>query len=166
MTKLNKNIFYLCRITFFSLRDMHWGMSVFPEYMYINKIIKRAKLIWVQSWINFWNLIFWVTFCSFLFASNNFIRLLFISEMTWLVLYNYFLMAGSINDDITLISTGFFILAFAGLEFCIGMLLIIIFKKILKFDYFDDQPIKTRKTYNLNTSKNNGINDINVNVIK
>jgi hypothetical protein len=33
-------------------------------------------------------------------------------------------------------STSFFILGFAGLEFCIGMLLIVIFKKIIKIDSF------------------------------
>lgn len=35
-------------------------------------------------------------------------------------------------------STSFFILGFAGLEFSLGMLLIIIFKKILKLENFNE----------------------------
>lgn len=50
-------------------------------------------------------------------------------------------------------STSFFILAFAGLEFCVGMLLIIIFKKVLKIDYFIDQTIKGSSIYTFNSSK-------------
>lgn len=90
----------------------------------------------MQSWLNFWNLFFWLVFVSFAINSSNFTKLLFISEITWIVLYNYVILVGSINDDITIMSCCFFLLGFAGLEFSIGMLLVIIFKKILKIDYF------------------------------
>lgn len=116
----------------------------------------------MQSWINFWNLFFWVSFSSFIFTSNNFTRLLFISEISWLVLYNYTLALSSINDDITLMSTSFFILAFAGLEFCIGMLLIIIFKKILKIDYFVEQTTKGTNIYTFNKHKPVNFNNFNI----
>jgi hypothetical protein len=59
-------------------------------------------------------------------------------------------------------STSFFILAFAGLEFCIGMLLIIIFKKILKIDYFIDQTKKGTNIYNFGKSKPTQYNKINI----
>lgn len=90
----------------------------------------------MQSWLNFWNLFFWLIFVSFAVNSSNFTKLLFISEITWIVLYNYVLLIGSINDEITIMSCCFFLLGFAGLEFSIGMILIIIFKKVLKIDYF------------------------------
>lgn len=50
-------------------------------------------------------------------------------------------MIGSINDEITIMSCCFLLLGFAGLEFSIGMLLIIIFKKLLKIDYFYESNI-------------------------
>lgn len=90
----------------------------------------------MQSWLNFWNLFFWIVLFSFAVNSYNFTKLLFISEITWLVIYNYLILIGSINDDLTPLSSSFFVLGFAGLEFSIGMLLVIIFKKIIKSDYF------------------------------
>lgn len=90
----------------------------------------------MQSWLSFWNLFFWLVFASLAFNSVNFTKLLFLSEITWIVLYVYVIMIGSINDDLTIMSCSFFLLGFAGLEFSIGMLLVIIFKKTLKIDYF------------------------------
>lgn len=90
----------------------------------------------MQSLLNFWNLLFWLIFVSFALNSSNFTKLLFISELVWIILYCYVIVIGSINDEISIMSTCFFILGFAGLEFSIGMLLVIILKKILKVDYF------------------------------
>jgi len=73
--------------------------------------------------------------------SLNFTKLLFFSEIAWLVLYNYTILAGTLNDDLNLLSLAFFILGLAGLEFSIGMLLVIIFKKILRLEYFSDYNI-------------------------
>lgn len=92
----------------------------------------------MQTWLNFWPLVFWICFFSFTICANNFIKILFLSELTWLVLYNYVLLIGSLNDDISMISTAFFILGLAGLEFSLGLLLVIIFKKILKIENFND----------------------------
>jgi hypothetical protein len=41
-------------------------------------------------------------------------------------------LCGSINDDLTLVSSSIFVLGFAGLEFSIGILLIIFFKNLNK----------------------------------
>lgn len=95
----------------------------------------------MQTWLNFWNLFFWLLFTSFALNSTNFTKLLFISEIAWIVLYNYVIIVGSINDDLTIMSTCFLLLGFAGLEFSIGMLLVIIFKKLLKIDYFFESTI-------------------------
>jgi len=84
----------------------------------------------VQSWINFWSFLFWFSFVSFISNINNFLRLLFYSELTWVIIYCYVLVLGAINDDITLLSSSIFILGLAGLEYGLGILLIIIFKNI------------------------------------
>ena len=54
------------------------------------------------------------------------------SEIVWVVLYCYVVIAGVTNDDIILTSTSFFFLALAGLEFCTGFLIIIFFKNFKK----------------------------------
>jgi hypothetical protein len=82
------------------------------------------------------------------------------------VLYNYILLIGSINDDLTMLSTAFFILGFAGLEFCIGMLLVIIFKKILKLESFDDTVMKENNIYNITIGKTNRVNQIEYSAIQ
>ena len=51
---------------------------------------------------------------------------------------------GSLNDDINLLSTSFFLLGLAGLEFSLGLLIIILFKN-MKIDY----------DFNKNTSNSN-----------
>jgi len=60
------------------------------------------------------------------------------SEIIWVILYCYTVIVGIINDDLILISTSFFIMALAGLEFCIGFILAIFFKNFKKtFDLFE-----------------------------
>lgn len=54
------------------------------------------------------------------------------SEVAWVVLYCYVVVAGVTNDDLILTSTSFLFLALAGLEFCIGFLIIIFFKNFKK----------------------------------
>lgn len=46
----------------------------------------------------------------------------------WVVLYTYSVTIGLINDNITLLSSVFFLLALAGLEFSIGLLLSVVLK--------------------------------------
>lgn len=92
----------------------------------------------MQTWINFWSFLFWLSLICFTSNLNNFIRLLFFSEITWIILYCYVLFQGVINDDITLLSTSIFILGLAGLEYSIGILLLLIFKNINKSLEFND----------------------------
>jgi hypothetical protein len=54
------------------------------------------------------------------------------SEVTWVSLYTYTLVLGTTSDDLTLLSTSFLILGLASLEFCIGFLVIILFKTFFK----------------------------------
>lgn len=99
----------------------------------------------MQTWINFWNLIFWVVLFSFLFNPNNFLNLLLFSEITWLVLYVLTIIFGAYNDDINLTSFTFFILGLAGLEFGFGFLLLILFKNFnLSIDLSKNNRILTQ----------------------
>jgi NADH:ubiquinone oxidoreductase subunit K len=45
-------------------------------------------------------------------------------------LYCYVLLEGSLNDDLNLLSTGIFILGLAGLEYSVGILLLVLFKNL------------------------------------
>lgn len=108
----------------------------------------------MQTWVNFFNFIFWLSLVSFISNFNNFIRLLFYSEITWIILYCYILVLGSINDDITLLSTSIFLLGFAGIEYGIGILILMIFKQINKKTDFDESD---NDVYNHNIFSNNNI---------
>lgn len=98
----------------------------------------------MQTWLNFWNIFFWITLFGFFINPTNFVRLLFFSELTWLSLYCYIILTGGINDDLTLVSSSFFVLGLASLEYCIGLILIIIFRNINKSLIFFDES----KTWN------------------
>ena len=108
----------------------------------------------MQTWINFFIFIFWLSIISFITNFNNFIRLLFYSEMTWIILYCFILIQGAINDDILLISTSIFILGLAGIEYAIGILILLIFKQINKKTDFDESD---NDIYNHNIYSNNNI---------
>lgn len=84
----------------------------------------------MQNWINFWSLLFWLGLILFSSNLNNLIKLIFYSELIWIVLYCYILLEGSLNDDLNLLSTSIFILGLAGLEYSIGILLLMLFKNL------------------------------------
>lgn len=68
----------------------------------------------------------------FLLNSKNLITIILYSEAVWVVLYGYTTVTGTINDELVLTSTSFFLLALAGLEFCIGFLIIIFYRNFKK----------------------------------
>ena len=108
----------------------------------------------MQTWINFFNFIFWLSIISFLTNFNNFVRLLFFSELTWIILYCLLLIEGAINDDVNLISTSIFILGLAGIEYGLGILILMIFKQINKKTDFDES---NNNLYNHNIYSNKNI---------
>ena len=110
----------------------------------------------MQTWINFWSFVFWLSIISFSSNINNVIKLIFYSELTWIVLYCYVLIQGSINDDIVLLSTSIFILGLAGLEYSVGILLLLIFKNINKTMNLNDN--NEKKNFNINNTNNLYIN--------
>jgi len=68
----------------------------------------------------------------FLLNCKNLITIILYSEVMWVVLYSYTTVTGTINDDLILTSTSFFLLALAGLEFCIGFIITIFFRNFKK----------------------------------
>jgi NADH:ubiquinone oxidoreductase subunit K len=72
----------------------------------------------------------------------------------WVVLYSYTTITGVINDDLILTSTSFFLLALAGLEFCIGFIIIIFFRNFKKSFDLDD----FHNFSNLNKTKDISLN--------
>lgn len=77
-------------------------------------------------------MLFWISILLFLSNINNFIKLLFYSELVWVILYCNSLTLSSINSDVNLLSLSIFILGFAGLEYGVGIILLLIFKNINK----------------------------------
>lgn len=82
------------------------------------------------TWISYLTLIFFVAIIVMVLKPKNFIALLFISELIWIILYCLGVLLGSIYNDITLLSMSFFILGIAGLEFSIGILISILYKNL------------------------------------
>lgn len=80
--------------------------------------------------------------------------MLFFSELIWVLLYTFILLKGSINDDLNILSFSIFILGFAGLEYSIGILLILLFKNINKKVELDDT---NNEIYNFNIYSNKPI---------
>lgn len=90
----------------------------------------------MQSWLNFWIFIFWISLLGFVFNPTNFVFLLIYSEITWITLYSYTILVGSIIDDLNTFTLSFFILGLASIEFCFGFLLIILFRNLNKTLHF------------------------------
>lgn len=86
------------------------------------------KFIRVQTWLSFWNTLFWLSLFVFYFNKTNFLDLILFSEIVWVILYVLTVFYGSLIDDFNLYSLSFFLLALAGLEFSIGILLLVLFK--------------------------------------
>ena len=101
----------------------------------------------MQNLLNFINIIFWLSLLSFITNFNNFIKILFFSELSWVIFYCFLLISGCINDDVTILSSSIFVLGLAGIEYSIGILILIIFNQINK---------------NTNFSNNNDLNNYNI----
>ena len=77
--------------------------------------------------------------------------MLLFSEIVWVILYVLTVFFGSLIDDINLYSLSFFLLAFAALEFSIGILILVLFKNFkIDFVFF-----KNSKEFLQNTLDNN-----------
>jgi len=111
-------------------------------------------LIFVLTWINFLTFLFWLSTFMFLLNARNLITVILYSEIVWVVLYCYTTIAGTINDDLILTSTSFFLLALAGLEFCIGFIITIFYRNFKKSFDLDLFSIKSTRNAHKNFSLN------------
>ena len=84
----------------------------------------------MQSILNFWLILFWFSWFLFFLNTTNLIKLFITSEIIWLILYVYTLLIGVYIDDIYMYTLSLLIITLASVEFSIGFILIIFFKKI------------------------------------
>ena len=83
----------------------------------------------MQGWLSFLNLMFWLSIINLLFNSKNMLTYILYAEICWIVIFCICILAGSSNNDLGLLSNCFFILAFAGIEFSFGFIIIILLKE-------------------------------------
>jgi NADH:ubiquinone oxidoreductase subunit K len=86
-----------------------------------------CTMLWSHE-VFFFLVVFWLSFLIFFYRSDNFLSLLIYSEVIWLVLYTISIIFGISNNDINLISLTFLSLGLAGLEFSLGLVLIVFYK--------------------------------------
>ncbi len=86
--------------------------------------------------------------------SKNLLTVILYSEIMWVILYSYTAVVGTINDDIILTSTSFFLLALAGLEFCIGFIITIFFRNFKKSFELDNVNPTIEKNFHKKISVN------------
>lgn len=89
----------------------------------------------------------------FLLNCKNLILVILYSEIVWVVLYSYTTIVGTINDDLILTSTSFFLLALAGLEFCIGFIITIFFRNFKKSLDLDLDVVSSNNTKNISVNR-------------
>jgi NADH:ubiquinone oxidoreductase subunit K len=82
----------------------------------------------VESWGTYFLILYWLVFILFIVKSDNFINILIYSETVWVIIYALSVILGSYNDDINLLSMTFLSLGLAGLEFSLGLILIVCYK--------------------------------------
>ena len=68
----------------------------------------------------------------FLLNSSDLLTIILYSEIIWVILYSYVVIVGATNDDLVMVTTSFFLLALAGLEFCLGFIITIFFRNFKK----------------------------------
>ena len=68
-------------------------------------------------------------------------------------MYSYTTIVGTINDDLILTSTSFFLLALAGLEFCIGFIITIFFRNFKKSLDLDLDVVSSNNNKNVSVNR-------------
>lgn len=82
----------------------------------------------MMGWLDFFIVFYWLCLGLFFFSNSTVLSLLIFAEITWLVLYTLSILVGAYINDLTAMSMTFFILGFGGLEFVVGLLLVILLK--------------------------------------
>jgi NADH:ubiquinone oxidoreductase subunit K len=82
----------------------------------------------MESWGTYFLILYWLIFILFIIKSDNFINILIYSEAIWVLLYAISVVLGTYNNDINLLSLTFLSLGLAGLEFSLGLILVVCYK--------------------------------------
>jgi len=82
----------------------------------------------MESWGTYFLVLYWLIFILFIVKSDNFINILIYSEAIWVLLYAISVVLGTYNNDINLLSLTFLSLGLAGLEFSLGLILVVCYK--------------------------------------
>lgn len=82
------------------------------------------------SFLDFFILLFWLSLGLFFFNTQNFVSILLYSELTWLILFVLSTIIGAQVNEITAMSFTFFILGFGGMEFVLGLMLVVLMKNM------------------------------------
>ena len=82
------------------------------------------------GFLDFFILLFWISLGLFFFNTQNFITILLYSELTWLILFVLSTLIGAQINEIVSMSFTFFILGFGGMEFVIGLMLVVLMKNM------------------------------------
>jgi hypothetical protein len=84
----------------------------------------------VLTWLSFANLAFWAAFAAFALTSANLFNLILLSECVWAGLYALAGIVGSVVDEASCFGLTFFILGFASVELCLGLLLLVAMRRL------------------------------------
>ncbi len=82
--------------------------------------------------LNFVTLVFLILFFIFIMNFDNNFKSLVLSEFFWINLYIFALLIAFVLDDLIIVSLIFFFLIFSAVDISIGIILIILQKKIFK----------------------------------
>lgn len=80
------------------------------------------------SWLTFVNACLMGLFISCLFTATNLFHLTLTAELCWVSLYTLAALFGTFIDDAGCFSLTFFILGFAAIELCFGLLLLLLMR--------------------------------------
>ena len=107
----------------------------------------------IITWCDFFLLILWLFFFSFIIVINNLLNLLIFSELIWICLYLYSSLLSTSLNSMFLFIVGLFLLGIATCETAIGLTLIIlktsIFGSINNFDSLNYQNYFLYKNKNI-----------------
>jgi len=96
----------------------------------------------MQTTLNFLTLVFWFCLILVLVESYNFIKILLITELIWVLLYTNTIYIGLVIDNAELLSFSLLLLGVAGLEYSTALVVVLVYKNIYNLVSFNDNNLK------------------------
>ncbi len=91
----------------------------------------------MQNTLNFFSLIFWICLLLILFESYNFLKILLVTEIAWVLLYSSAIYIAALIDSSEMLTFSLLLLGIAGLEFSIALIVVLVYKNIYNSIMFD-----------------------------